>query len=614
MRHYVPLAVMVFILVGLVLTVGPTLAQEPDQISPDATPVGEVSPQATSVGTAFTYQGQLKRSDLPGISAPVNDTCDFEFRLYDAEAGGNQVGSASSKNGVSVRNGLFTVLLDFGAIPFTGEARWLDIAVRCSGDGGYTFLTPRQRLTPAPYALYASSTSALHWRPITTTEPTNGQVLGWDGSYWRPMDAGGGVTAVYTGTGLIGGGESGPVTLTLGATYRLPQTCSTGQVARWNEATATWECGSGVDGGGLTAVHAGEGLTSDGISSTVTLTVVFSGTGTAGTVARSDHHHDDRYAISGGGGQVHWTNLISVPTGFTDGVDNDTTYTVGAGLNLSGTAFSVNFAPTGTATTVARSDHHHWGQTWTGSGVGLTLSGGSTGLSGSGSYRGVGGQGGTYGVHGAGGYGVYGSSTITEGRGVYGLSTSSGGYGGFFVNSGTGARILLAANDADEYSELEFKVDEDGDVYADGTYHGSGIDIGPCPLNCADLAEEMDADQAASSYEPGDVLVVDRQGLITLSREPYAPNVVGVYSTRPAFLAHAGHTDNQVPVALVGVVPVKASAENGPIVPGDLLTTSSTPGHAMRAGDNPPLGTVVGKALEPLAEGSGLIEMLVMLQ
>jgi hypothetical protein len=61
-------------------------------------------------------------------------------------------------------------------------------------------------------------------------------------------------------------------------------------------------------------------------------------------------------------------------------------------------------------------------------------------------------------------------------------------------------------------------------------------------------------------------------------------------------------------------VPVKATAENGPIRPGDLLTSASMAGRAMRAGEDPPPGTVIGKALEPLADGSGVIKMLVMLQ
>ena len=64
---------------------------------------------------------------------------------------------------------------------------------------------------------------------------------------------------------------------------------------------------------------------------------------------------------------------------------------------------------------------------------------------------------------------------------------------------------------------------------------------------------------------------------------------------------------------MVGVVPVKASAENGAIHPGDLLTTSSTPGHAMRA-DHFVGGAIIGKALGTLEKGTGVIQMLVTLQ
>ena len=69
---------------------------------------------------------------------------------------------------------------------------------------------------------------------------------------------------------------------------------------------------------------------------------------------------------------------------------------------------------------------------------------------------------------------------------------------------------------------------------------------------------------------------------------------------------------NEIPLAIVGIVPCKVSAENGPIQPGDLLVTSSTPGHAMKGTDRTRmLGAVVGKALEPLNEGNGIIQVLV---
>jgi hypothetical protein len=115
----------------------------------------------SQIGTAFTYQGQLLSS-----GAPVSGTCDFQFSLWDAvgsgtpPTGGNQVGSTQSAPSIPVSNGLFAVQLDFGSGIFTGEARWLQTAVRCpAGSGTYTTLAPRQALNPVPYALLSQDLS-----------------------------------------------------------------------------------------------------------------------------------------------------------------------------------------------------------------------------------------------------------------------------------------------------------------------------------------------------------------------------------------------------------------------------------------------------------------------
>jgi hypothetical protein len=102
-----------------------------------------------ALGTGFTYQGRLTENGNPASGA-----YDFEFRLYDAASVGNQIGGTVTSNDVPVTNGTFTALLDFGANAFTGEARWLEVAVRPGAAmGAYTTLAPRQPITPAPYAL-----------------------------------------------------------------------------------------------------------------------------------------------------------------------------------------------------------------------------------------------------------------------------------------------------------------------------------------------------------------------------------------------------------------------------------------------------------------------------
>jgi N-acetylneuraminic acid mutarotase len=117
------------------------------------------------VGTAFTYQGQLE--DAYG---PVDDSTDMDFTLWDAPSGGTQIGGTEqiTLTGQDFDNGLFSVSLDFGALAFTGEARWLEIAVRSpSGSGTFTTLTPRQAATPTPYALYAlnGAGGSFLWQP-----------------------------------------------------------------------------------------------------------------------------------------------------------------------------------------------------------------------------------------------------------------------------------------------------------------------------------------------------------------------------------------------------------------------------------------------------------------
>ena len=107
---------------------------------------------------------------------------------------------------------------------------------------------------------------------------------------------------------------------------------------------------------------------------------------------------------------------------------------------------------------------------------------------------------------------------------------------------------------------------------------------------------------------------------VALARQPYSTLVAGIYSTKPGLLGSTRRADesapqNEVPLAVVGIVPCKVTAENGSIRVGDLLVTSSTAAHAMKGTDRGKmLGAVVGKALEPLPEGKGVIQVLVTLQ
>ncbi len=238
------------------------------------------SPQAVAepLGTGFTYQGQLK---LDG--QPVDDVCNLQFSLYEDALGQTQVGSSQTVADVGVTGGLFTVQLDFGADPFRGDARWLGVQVRCTGDAEYADLGI-QALTATPYALYALAAP-------------------WDGLTDMPAGFADGVddvaavvsgTTIYAGEGLTRVDSGATITLSLASTYRLPQTCAGGQIAEWDGAA--WVCGDDDSGGSggegdITAVYPGEGLSGGGASGPVTLTVDFGGDGSATTAARSDHDH-----------------------------------------------------------------------------------------------------------------------------------------------------------------------------------------------------------------------------------------------------------------------------------------------------------------------------------
>ena len=110
---------------------------------------------AAPMGTAFTYQGFLMDAK-GGKPKPADGPHDFQFSLFADPNDGNQVGGIISKDNVDVQDGYFMVRLDFGDDPniFNGDARWLEINVRPDGGGSFTTLSPRQELTPTPYALH----------------------------------------------------------------------------------------------------------------------------------------------------------------------------------------------------------------------------------------------------------------------------------------------------------------------------------------------------------------------------------------------------------------------------------------------------------------------------
>ncbi|MBV8701500.1 MAG: hypothetical protein JO052_27170 [Bradyrhizobium sp.] len=136
----------------------------------------------------------------------------------------------------------------------------------------------------------------------------------------------------------------------------------------------------------------------------------------------------------------------------------------------------------------------------------------------------------------------------------------------------------------------------------------------------ADCAEQFEV-AGATSLEPGMVVVIDDSGMLRESDQPYDRRVAGVISgagTCPPGIVlnrHGPDDGKRASVALIGRVFCKVDATMSGIAVGDLLTTSPVPGHAMCASDSRlAFGAVLGKALQPLADGRGLIPILVALQ
>jgi len=178
------------------------------------------------------------------------------------------------------------------------------------------------------------------------------------------------------------------------------------------------------------------------------------------------------------------------------------------------------------------------------------------------------------------------------------------------------ATNLLALYDPVAPSDAKFRVTRQGDVRADGSYYGAG---GIYPGG-ADVAERINTSEWV---EQGNVVEIDPEhsGFFRKTRSPYSTRVAGIISTSPGVVLGNSFDpsadqweDNRPVLAIAGRVPLKATTENGAIQIGDLLVSSSVAGVAMKGNLEGAIGAVVGKAMEPLTEGKGMIMVQVTLR
>jgi hypothetical protein len=262
------------------------------------------------------------------------------------------------------------------------------------------------------------------------------------------------------------------------------------------------------------------------------------------------------------------------------------------------------------------------------SGAGGSFEGGATGVYGSGKKWGVRGAAALDSSFYSSGDGVYGESI--GGAGVVGESEKFDGVFGISHNPKSAGLSghNLNANGKDNPHGLagwfggDVQITQDLRVTGDVNVTGDINVAGDIALTGAgqDCAEEFDVTDAVD-VEPGTVMVINKDGALQPSNSAYDKKVAGVVSGageyKPAIILGRQRQGGKarVPVALVGKVSCKVDARFAPVEVGDLLTTSPTPGHAMKADDpRRALGTLIGKALRPLKEGLGLIPILVSLQ
>jgi len=218
--------------------------------------------------------------------------------------------------------------------------------------------------------------------------------------------------------------------------------------------------------------------------------------------------------------------------------------------------------------------------------------------------------------------------------------TTPGGWPGMIMYAPNGHRremvirdtvlqLLVSSSSSASPNESGININESGYVGI-GTYNPQAqLDVAGMTRSKAltltggaDLAEPFDI-AGVEAIQPGYVVVIDENnpGQLRLTSQPYDRKVAGCVSgaggLQPGLVMHdqGSAADGDFPVALSGRVYCWADASFGSIQPGDLLTTSATPGHAMLASDLTRAGgAILGKAMSALLEGQGLVLVLVTLQ
>jgi hypothetical protein len=592
------------------------------------------APLQTLAGNAFTYQGYLTDG-----GSPANGPYDFSFSLYADAAGTQWVTDAAAQDNVPVANGLFTVLVDvtdgmYGDVYFylNGDARWLRIGVR-PGDsaGAYTYLSPLQPLTPAPYALALPGLN-------TVQNATSANVIG--GYSWNYVDpnavgatiggggasgvrnevlknygtVGGGVDNTAGGSGAtVGGGAYSSAHSDMSTVGGGQQNAATGYGAaigggQWNTTNggyATVAGGAGNSAGAAYATVAGGGWTTPAQESTANRvtddygTVGGGGNNLAGN-ADGDLANAHFATVGGGGGNTAAGSYATVP---------------GGRDNYAGSSYSL------AAGRRARANH-------AGSFVWADSTDADFASTATNQFR-VRATNGAHLITNAATDGLYVQNDNTSGDGIHvSANVSMGsGWGAVYAYNGGSSPAVRADTATGTYSGYFLD-----NIYVAGTCVGCtlayvALNGGETPLETGDLVAVggLEAPLAGTTAPvlrvrragPGDAVV----GVVRSRAQIVEGGQDGQKQQSAEQAAGPAAPGEYLFLVVQGLAQVKADARGGAIQPGQRLVAGEEPGYA-RAQRTVSLegvlvaegAAVAGIALAPLDTGTGLIPVLVTLR